>query len=59
VGIVLHKKIGDHAVKGEPLATIHANREQVDDVLESLYASIEMSPQPVEAPTLIFGVVGG
>ena len=27
VGLTLHKKIGDPVEKGEPLATIHANRE--------------------------------
>lgn len=59
VGIVLHKKVGDRVVKGEPLATVHANREQVEDVVESLYGSISIGSQPVAAPPLIFGVVDG
>jgi pyrimidine-nucleoside phosphorylase len=58
VGIVLRKKVGDYANKGESLAIIHSNRENVDDVLESLYASITLSSQPVNAPPLIYGVIG-
>jgi pyrimidine-nucleoside phosphorylase len=58
VGIVLHKKVGDPVTKGEPLATIHSNRERADEVKESLYDSIAVSPQRVEPPQLIFGVVG-
>lgn len=59
VGIVLHRKIGDRVNKGEPLATIHSNREKVDDILEILSESIHLSPDPVTAPTLIYGVIDG
>ncbi|WP_123041230.1 pyrimidine-nucleoside phosphorylase [Cohnella candidum] len=59
VGIVLHKKVGDRVAKGEPLATIHANRQQVDDVMESLYGSIAVGAEPVEALPLVYGVVDG
>ncbi|TJY41393.1 pyrimidine-nucleoside phosphorylase [Cohnella pontilimi] len=58
VGIVLHKKVGDRVAKGEPLATIHSNRERPDEVLESFYESIAISKQQVNKPQLIFGVIG-
>lgn len=58
VGIVLRKKIGDRVVRGEPLATIHANREQVDEVMEMLYGSIRIATDPVDPPKLVYGVVG-
>jgi pyrimidine-nucleoside phosphorylase len=57
VGIVLHKKIGDPVVAGEPLATIHANREQVDDVIDILLRAIEIGRDPVSPPTLIYEVI--
>jgi pyrimidine-nucleoside phosphorylase len=59
VGIVLRKKVGDRVAKGETLATIHSNRNTVDEVVESLYASIAVSAVRVEAPPLIYEVVGG
>ncbi|NBJ70240.1 MULTISPECIES: pyrimidine-nucleoside phosphorylase [Clostridia] len=57
VGIVLHKKIGDEVKEGEPLLTIHANSEDVDEVKEKLYGSISISESEIEVPTLIHGMV--
>ncbi|MBW5445076.1 pyrimidine-nucleoside phosphorylase [Cohnella sp. CFH 77786] len=59
VGIVLRKKVGDRVRQGESLATIHANKEQVEEVLENLYASIAIGSQPAAAPPLVYGVVEG
>ncbi|PTE77491.1 pyrimidine-nucleoside phosphorylase [Staphylococcus gallinarum] len=56
VGIVLNKKIGDKVKAGESLLTIHSNREQVDDVIEKLNASITISDSG-KAPTLIHKVI--
>lgn len=53
VGIVLKKKIGDSVAKGETLAEIHANREDVNEVIERLRKNIKISAQHVEAPPLI------
>jgi pyrimidine-nucleoside phosphorylase len=39
VGLVLHKKIGDRISKGEPLATLHSNREDVEENRERVYAA--------------------
>lgn len=56
VGLVLHKKVGDRVDEGEPLLTIHSNRENVDDVIEKLNQSITVSEQGAE-PTLIQKII--
>jgi pyrimidine-nucleoside phosphorylase len=56
VGLVMNKKIGDPVKAGESLVTIHANRENVDDVIEKLYASIRIDKQ-AKAPVLIHDIV--
>ncbi|MCD8787249.1 pyrimidine-nucleoside phosphorylase [Staphylococcus gallinarum] len=56
VGIVLNKKVGDKVKAGESLLTIHSNREQVDDIIEKLNASITISDSG-KAPTLIHKVI--
>ncbi|WP_373892698.1 pyrimidine-nucleoside phosphorylase [Virgibacillus natechei] len=57
VGIVLHKKIGDDVEEGEPLLTIHSNRQEVEDVKEKLYTSITVSDTIVEAPKLVHDMI--
>ncbi|MFP5164972.1 pyrimidine-nucleoside phosphorylase [Staphylococcus equorum] len=56
VGLVLHKKVGDRVDEGEPLLTIHSNRENIDDVIEKLNQSITVSEQGAE-PTLIHKII--
>ncbi|MXO77841.1 pyrimidine-nucleoside phosphorylase [Paenibacillus sp. OT2-17] len=51
VGLMLNKKVGDAVQKGDSLVTIHANREDVAQVLEKIYAN------HAEAPVLIYGTV--
>ena len=57
VGLVLHKKVGDEVKEGESLMTIHANTENVDAVLEKIYAHIFISAEKVEAPKLIEAII--
>ncbi|MBE3568637.1 MAG: pyrimidine-nucleoside phosphorylase [Bacillales bacterium] len=57
VGLVLKKKIGDEVKKGESIVTIYSNREDVENVKEKLYESIQISKEKVKAPTLIYEVV--
>ncbi|MGB3260067.1 thymidine phosphorylase, partial [Paenisporosarcina sp.] len=57
VGIVLHKKVGDAVKEGESLATIHANTQNVDKVMEILYKYIEFSKEPTKAPKLIEEII--
>ncbi|MEW9031467.1 MAG: pyrimidine-nucleoside phosphorylase [Planifilum fimeticola] len=56
VGLVLHKKIGDPVEKGEPLATIHANRDRVDEIIEKIRAGIRIGDR-AEKPALIHDVI--
>ncbi|MBO2945584.1 pyrimidine-nucleoside phosphorylase [Paenibacillus sp. F411] len=58
VGLMLNKKIGDTVKQGESLATIHANTEQVDDVIQKLYASITIAAEG-KAPALVLDIVTG
>lgn len=57
VGMVLHKKIGDKVNEGEPLLTIYANSENLDEVKKKLYNSISISQEDVTAPTLIHDII--
>lgn len=56
VGLMLNKKIGDRVQAGESLVTIHANRENVDDVIEKIYANIRIGDH-AEAPVLVHDIV--
>ncbi|KHF41741.1 thymidine phosphorylase [Halalkalibacter okhensis] len=54
VGIVLHKKIGDYVQEGEAIATLHANKENVSNVIEMVQAAYSFSSGDVDKPTLIY-----
>ncbi|WP_322924113.1 pyrimidine-nucleoside phosphorylase [Paenibacillus campi] len=56
VGLMLNKKVGDAVKAGESLVTIHANRENVDDVMEKLYENIRIADH-ADAPILVYGTV--
>jgi len=56
VGLMLNKKIGDAVKAGESLVTIHANRENVDDVIAKIYENIRISDH-AEAPVLVHDIV--
>lgn len=58
VGIVIHKKIGEAVVKGEPVATLYYNDlakcEAAEAILKSAYA---LSQSKVKAQTLIYDII--
>ncbi|TWO13005.1 Pyrimidine-nucleoside phosphorylase [Bacillus licheniformis] len=56
VGIMLRKKVGDRVEKGEPLVTLYANRENVDDVIAKVYDNIQIA-EKAEAPKLVHTVI--
>ncbi|USB34073.1 pyrimidine-nucleoside phosphorylase [Paenibacillus sp. YPG26] len=56
VGLKLNKKIGDQVKAGESLVTIHANREQVDEIITLIYESIRVADH-AEAPVLVHDIV--
>jgi pyrimidine-nucleoside phosphorylase/thymidine phosphorylase len=52
VGLVLHKKVGDLVLSGEPLMTVHVNdRSRLDEALALLEQAVQIGPQaPPSAP---------
>ncbi|MGG2015601.1 pyrimidine-nucleoside phosphorylase [Bacillus sp. S10(2024)] len=56
VGLMLRKKVGDAVKEGEPLVTIYANREEVEEVKAKIYENISIS-EKAEAPKLIYTVI--
>ena len=56
VGIVLNKKVGEHAEKGQNILTIHTNTKEIDDILYKLDNSITIESKG-EAPTLIHKII--
>ncbi|WP_282059737.1 pyrimidine-nucleoside phosphorylase [Bacillus pumilus] len=56
VGIMLNKKVGDRVEKGDSLVTLHANREDVANVVEKIYDNIRIADH-ADAPTLIHKVI--
>ena len=56
VGIVLRKKVGDPVRESESLATIHANREDIEDVIQLMSENIRISDNAYP-PKLIHGEV--
>ena len=59
VGIILHKKLGDHAAEGESLATIHANDpEKAKEAVALLKDCFEFTSGPVVRPPFIHQILG-
>lgn len=54
VGIVLRKKVGDPVRESESLATIHANRENIEEVIQVMRENIQISAE-ASPPKLIHG----
>lgn len=54
VGIVLNKKIGDRVEAGDSLATLHANREDVQSVIDMVLAAYTVADGEIIKPTLIY-----
>jgi pyrimidine-nucleoside phosphorylase len=54
VGVVLHKKVGNFVQKGDALVTIHSNQENVQEVMEKIYAAYKLVDEKVAQPTLIY-----
>jgi pyrimidine-nucleoside phosphorylase len=59
VGIVLHRKVGDKVIEGEPILTVHYNdARRLDDVMRTLREAVRIAPEaPMRAP-LIRAVLG-
>lgn len=56
VGIIMHKKVGDHVETGESLLTIHTNREDINAIKQKLYQNIKIADHAEKIP-LIYSVI--
>lgn len=52
VGIELHKKVGDAVEAGETILTIHANREEIDSVIERLDGAVQIGETAPDYPMI-------
>ena len=58
VGVVLHKKVGDHVEVGESLGTIHAQTEETaGEAVMLLRGCYELTPEKTERAPFIKGIV--
>lgn len=57
VGVVLKKKIGDKVEKGEPLAIIYSNKEDISASKEKIQQAFTIAEKKIKAPTLIHKVI--
>jgi pyrimidine-nucleoside phosphorylase len=58
VGLEVHVKVGDHAEKGQPLVTVHANNpEKLDMCMALLQRAFAFSETPVERLPLFYDVI--
>jgi pyrimidine-nucleoside phosphorylase/thymidine phosphorylase len=58
VGLVLHKKVGDLVLPGEPLMTVHVNdRSRLAEALSVLDAAVEIAPEAPPAVPLVREVI--
>lgn len=58
VGIIVHHKVGDFVSAGQPLFTVHANRQELlNAALERLAGAISWSDTPVAELPLFYDVI--
>jgi pyrimidine-nucleoside phosphorylase len=57
VGLMLHKKIGDQVKTGDTLVSIHSNSKSVDEVINRIYESYQISASKVDNPTLVYAEI--
>jgi pyrimidine-nucleoside phosphorylase len=59
VGLVLHKKVGDLVIEGEPLATLHVNdKRRLAEAQSLLEAAVAIAPEAKPRGPLILAVLG-
>jgi pyrimidine-nucleoside phosphorylase len=56
VGIVFTPKVGDRLEEGEAVGEVHARAEDAaEEAARRVLAALELTEQPVEAPSLVYG----
>jgi pyrimidine-nucleoside phosphorylase len=58
VGVILHKKVGDLVIKGEPLLTVHVNdRGRLDQAMAILREAVQVGPEAPPTVPLVREVI--
>ena len=57
VGVVIHKKIGEYVNFGDILFTIHTNTKNVDNIIEKLLNSIEITKVDIPFPKIVYEII--
>lgn len=58
VGILIHRKVGEYVLSGEPLFTIHANqKEKLEQAKLSVFNSFELQENPCDPLPLFYEIV--
>ena len=58
VGMVIHRKVGDHVINGDPMFTLYASsQESLDHARERVLSAFEYSESPVERLPLFYEVI--
>jgi pyrimidine-nucleoside phosphorylase len=59
VGVIVHNKVGDHVVEGDPLFTVHANdQDKLDFAKQKMLAAYKFCDEQTEPLPLFYGIVG-
>ena len=51
-GIILNKKVGDYAKKGELLCTLHTNKDNVENIIEQVKKAFIFQDEPIKQSEL-------
>ena len=51
-GIILNKKVGDYAKKGELLCTVHTNKDNVENIIEQVKKAFIFQDEPIKPSEL-------
>lgn len=57
VGIIVHKKVGDQVEKGESLATLYNNLENIDEIKTEVLNSFVITTDKVDSIPIIFEIL--
>jgi len=58
VGVIVHRKVGDRVVEGDPLFSVHANDStRMRSAIERVRAAHQISIHPVDPLPLFYGVI--
>ena len=57
VGIIVHKKVGDKVTKGESLATLYNNLENIEEIATEVKEAYVITPAKVDKKPIIFEIL--